>query len=209
MNDNKTLDPSKVKAGDTVTLTRESEGLAKVEGTVAEVRYDGSTDTVWLLIRNITQYVFWLNEWTLTAHQPAPKKTPREQVVDILIDYSNNRADDYDTADRIIDALVQDETRPLPTREQIADLASSWPSAWALTDRIEALLRGDSSSDPAPGKTSAWLDSLPDGTWVSDAAGRFWHKRENSLYQWDSPNQHMSSLALVQFGPFQVEDGES
>lgn len=70
------LDPSKVKAGDTVTLERESKGLSKVDGTVVDVHHDGSTGGIGVMINNITQYVFWLNEWTLTAHQPAPEPEP-------------------------------------------------------------------------------------------------------------------------------------
>jgi len=70
------LDPSKVKAGDTVTLERESEGLSKVEGTVQSLHRSAARLAHGLMIRNIDQYVFWTDEWTLTAHQPAPEPEP-------------------------------------------------------------------------------------------------------------------------------------
>jgi hypothetical protein len=109
------LDPTLVQAGDTVTLER---GKALVRDVVIEVKSRGEGQFVIYtgespdpLIPG-TYYLVNTGAWTLTDHQPAPKKTPREQVVDILIGYSNTRADDYDTADRIIAALV-------PTEEQV------------------------------------------------------------------------------------------
>jgi hypothetical protein len=122
------LDPSKVaitlKGGDYIEA--ESDGT-KIGGWVSRVTEDGFVVVDHLgmfAVHQITaspqndDYRFWI----LTAHQPAPKKTPRERVVDILIDYSNNRADDYDTADRIMAALVPFEGRPLPTRAQVFDI---------------------------------------------------------------------------------------
>jgi hypothetical protein len=113
------LDPTLVKAGDTVTLTY---GKARIEDEVTDVMTDDDS-VMFLLAHNTapskTYLRVWSEGWTLTAHQPAPEPEPRERVVDILINYSNSRADDYDTADRIMAVLMPDEPRPLPTWGEI------------------------------------------------------------------------------------------
>jgi hypothetical protein len=137
------LDPSKVKAGDTVTLTH---GWAKVEDKVTEVAdWRPNGGTVGMTLAHRPDAPFYLNAWALTAHQPAPKKTPREQVVDILIDYSNNRADDYDTADRIIAALVPAATPAAPSRGQFDDMERALQDVGKFVEEIDTDIVHDGS----------------------------------------------------------------
>jgi len=78
------LDPSKVKAGDTVTVTH---GWAKVEDTVTEVAdWTPNGGTVALTLAHRPGDPFYLNAWVLADHQPAPEPEPEwelEQVAEI------------------------------------------------------------------------------------------------------------------------------
>jgi hypothetical protein len=167
------LDPSKVKAGDTVTL---ESGTALVRDVVTDVKAFTSPD-------GVTRYQFQTAEvpdplevgvfyvvgpaaWTLTDHQPAPKPEwkpgttgtavvgPNRHEVSVYgvgqgavieaIDagYALWTADD-------VHSFVPDEPRPLPTRDEVAEVIrgrfGGALSAWYEdADAVLALLRGES-----------------------------------------------------------------
>lgn len=66
------LDPTAVRAGDTVTLVGTK---AKIEGEVEDVQKD-TADLVIIQIDNLRFRVTGADAWTLTDHQPAPEPEP-------------------------------------------------------------------------------------------------------------------------------------
>lgn len=68
------LDPSKVKAGDTVTLERDGGRLPDQEVVTPSVTMSGRTTLI--LKGGIEVIVTGPDAWTLTAHQPAPEPEP-------------------------------------------------------------------------------------------------------------------------------------
>jgi hypothetical protein len=160
------LDPSKVKAGDTVTLTRGKQVVTDIV-----VRLDSVTppEGGFSIILEETSYQYLTHTgWTLTAHQPAPKpeRTPA-QFGHALVDgqpvhgFRTSFVGDAAAAAFVFpiadggymqvngDAysdFVPDEPRPLPTREQVGSLLAQFGMGYSVTflDSLFALLRGES-----------------------------------------------------------------
>ncbi|HEV6951919.1 MAG TPA: hypothetical protein VKY86_01595 [Promicromonospora sp.] len=159
------LDPSKVKPGDTVTLSR---GKSSVTAEVTHVQnfihleHLGRFRVKGLSSDRTSGYA----EYTLTDHQPAPEPEPswREGVVGTAtVGPKRREVRAYAVAKgAVIEAVgggyavwnsddvhgfVPDEPRPLPTREQVkAALEPGWgrDSITAMVDAVLALLRGES-----------------------------------------------------------------
>jgi hypothetical protein len=158
------LDPSKVKAGDTVTLERTKRN-DRVDALVEEVPQPG------VLLLEGWGAVFQIGTvdpaWTLTDHQPAPKPEwepgtigtagtvrglgytgPVVRTEEHLVPWwTPSKVDGahYHREDHVTD-FVPDEPRPLPTREQIADALgklsglTTWTQGGGLTNRSCGML---------------------------------------------------------------------
>ena len=78
------LDPSKVKAGDTVTLERDG---GQVRGEMRAVTFAQNHQRAWIIQGGLQVQIEGPNAWTLTGHQPSHLMTepqPRPDVAAIL-----------------------------------------------------------------------------------------------------------------------------
>lgn len=94
-----TLDPSKVKVGDTVTLEKASAKHIDIVERVAHLTTveDGDRSPFWEVVTRSLGLVYTVgpDHWTLTAHQPAPEPEPEWEpgtVANITVDFDTHRA---------------------------------------------------------------------------------------------------------------------
>jgi hypothetical protein len=163
------LDPSKVKAGDTVTIHVVCAHPFDVTGEVYDATGSPFPGTAGLSVGTVS---LESTSVILTAHQPAPKPewkpgtsgtaTVRGHedirgmwVRHVVPTASYDRAfisdDGISSRPDYVTDFVPDETRPLPTREErakLVDLLIAWSNdhadEWDTADKIIALLRGES-----------------------------------------------------------------
>lgn len=103
------IDPSKVKAGDTVTLERGEPSPAKIEGTVTEVKEYPHHEPKPLRFF-IGGYLVSPHDYTLTAHQPMAK--PRKFKV--LPHRASGDHDDVGTGDSVTVGFIGQTLTEVP-----------------------------------------------------------------------------------------------
>jgi hypothetical protein len=169
-----TIDPTAVKAGDTVTLSADE---TSTRGPVKDIQYAGGGEwDVWIANHAHPFRTGRIGLWAVTAHQPAPKPewkpgTTGTATLNNLVGgnaavgmrvmrFSNDGGGFVtETGLSVLDSattysvsdFVPDEDRPLPTREeraQVVDLLIAFSNdradEWDTADKILALLRGES-----------------------------------------------------------------
>lgn len=140
------IDPSTVKAGDTVTLTK---GETSVRGPVTGISYAGGGEWDFRVGEESYRRTGHIGLWAVTAHQPAPESEPewepgttgtatlnnrvtgnsavglramrtasREGVPGFALENGLSISDDAVTYS--VSDFVPDEPRPLPTRDDLA-----------------------------------------------------------------------------------------
>lgn len=162
------IDPAKVKAGDTVTLERDTALARDIVERIEPYPQGGYS----IVLRETTPAYLTVTGWLVTDHQPAPKPewkpgttgtgTVNGESVRGLVgrtddgegpmfSYWNDFAGHLSLTGTVPADFVPDGTRPLPTREErasVADLLIAFSNdrldEWDTADKILALVRGES-----------------------------------------------------------------
>lgn len=122
------LDPSKVKAGDTVTL---EEGLSRFTGVVDSVRERAAQ--TWFRFRYGEQADAYLEmpvtdgfgrTWTLTDHQPAPEPEPAPNDPEVLVGDSYFRLSEVPAyAERLLARLIEEQQKSKELHIALTEIA--------------------------------------------------------------------------------------